>query len=78
MMLLPGLRDLPESGVGNKLALLNAVLCNCREVVFADLNLPLNLLWVSVRARPGVIVELASAIMTCLPEARLVGDGSAR
>jgi len=43
------------------------------EVVFVDLNVPLNLLWVSVRPRPGVILELFGAVKLHLPEAKLVG-----
>jgi hypothetical protein len=41
-------------------------------VVFADLNLKLNLLWVSLRPRPGAISELVAAIRLRVPEALLV------
>jgi hypothetical protein len=73
MMLIPGLRDLPAARAGEKLDLLQRVLGGFREVVFADLNVPLNLLWVSVRARPGVILEIAVSVKTYLPEALIVG-----
>jgi len=43
-------------------------------VVFADLNLRLNLLWVSVRPQPGICLELPTAILACIPEARLVAQ----
>jgi hypothetical protein len=33
----------------------------------------LNLLWVSVRPRPGVILQLFGAVKLHLPEAKLVG-----
>ena len=42
-------------------------------MVFADLNLPLNLLWVSVRQRHGVVTEVATGIREHFPAARLVG-----
>ena len=43
-----------------------------QDVVFADLNLKLNLLWVSLRPRPGAISELVAAIRLRVPEALLV------
>ena len=52
---------------------LQAVLTRFHEGVFVELNVPLNLLWVSVRARPGVILELFVAVRLQLPEAKLVG-----
>lgn len=73
MMLIPGLRDWPARRRQDALERLHGVLGAFREVVFADLNLPLNLLWVSVRAKPGIIVDLAVAIQAHVPEARLVG-----
>lgn len=73
MMLIPGLRSLSGSNFQARLAILHAVLAGHEDVVFADLNTPLNLLWVSVRARHGVIGELAAEIRFRIPEARLVG-----
>ena len=73
MVLLPGFRQRTRSEITGRLACLQAVFANFSEVVFVDLNVPLNLLWVSVRPRPGVILELFSAIQMSLPEAKLVG-----
>jgi hypothetical protein len=73
MVILPGLRDRPGHEFAASLARLQAVLANFSEVVFVDLNVPLNLLWVSVRPRPGVILELFGAMKLHLPEAKLVG-----
>ena len=72
MMLIPGLRDWPQARFDRALASMHAVLGNFREVVFADLNVPLNLLWVSVKTRPGVISEVASMLQSHVPEARIV------
>lgn len=46
-------------------------------VVFVDLNFKLNLLWVSVRPRPGICLELPLAIQARVPEARLVAQNPA-
>ncbi len=78
MMLFPGLRDLPQTQFLDRLAGMQAVLGQFREVVFVDLNVPLNLLWVSVRPRPRVILEIAGAIQFHLPEALLVGHSARR
>ena len=41
-------------------------------VVFADLNMRLNILWVTVRPIPGICLELATAVKLHIPEALLV------
>lgn len=73
MMLLPGLRNLSAAQFTSRLAVLHDLLREHEDVVFADLNTPLNLLWISVRARHGVISEIAAEIRLRIPEARLVG-----
>jgi len=73
MMLFPGLRDLPTAGLVDRTATIQAVLGGFNEVVFADLNVRLNLLWVSVRPKPGVILEIATCMKFHAPEALLVG-----
>ncbi len=44
-----------------------------RQVRFADLNLRLNLVWISVESRPGLIPELVREIRRRIPEAVLIG-----
>jgi hypothetical protein len=41
-------------------------------VVFADVNLRLNTLWVTVRPIPGICLELPAALKHRVPEALLV------
>ena len=41
-------------------------------VVFADLNLRINVLWVTVRPVPGICLELPAALKVRVPEAMLV------
>lgn len=74
MMLIPGLRDWPQARRNDCLAGLHAVLGGFSGVIFADLNLPLNLLWVSVRNTPGIILHLVAAIQARVPEAKVVGS----
>ena len=73
MMLFPGLRDLAETSLRNKVDILAEILCQYKEVVFVDLNVPLNLLWVSIQHRPGLVLELSSYVKMRIPEAKLVG-----
>lgn len=74
MMLLPGLRERPEVQLRERLTKIQTVLEQFHEVVFIDLNLRLNLLWVSVRPRPGIILAIACALQAGMPEALLVAQ----
>jgi len=73
MMLFPGLRDLAEAGLRQKVDILANILSQYKEVVFVDLNVPLNLLWVSIKHKPGLVLELSSYVKMHIPEAKLVG-----
>lgn len=73
MVLFPGLRDKPLALREAALREIHAVLCGFdHAVVFAEVNLRLNLLWVSIRPLSGVRIEIAGALQARLPEARLV------
>ena len=72
MMLIPRLRTRPPLEIERASRDIQAVLALHHDVVFADLNLKLNLLWVSLRPRPGAISELVAAIRLRVPEAVLV------
>ncbi len=72
MMLIPRLRSRPHVEIERASREIQAVLALHQDVVFADLNLKLNLLWVSLRPRQGAIGELAAAIRLRVPEAVLV------
>lgn len=72
MMLIPHLgRQSPEI-INACLQRIQAVLGHFREVVFANFNMKLNVLWVSVRNRPGITLEVATAIKLHVPQALLV------
>lgn len=73
MMIIPALRDRPPHRLHSLVHEIEAVFAYYRHaVVFADLNVRLNLLWVSVKPIPGVCLELATALKLRVPEARLV------
>lgn len=72
MMLIPRLRSRPALEIERASRDIQAVLALHQDVVFADLNLKLNLLWVSLRPRQGAISELAAAVRLRVPEAVLV------
>jgi len=75
MMIIPKLRKQPSAVIQLTVGKIERTLNNYqRYVVFADLNLKLNVLWVSVKSRPGVCLELATAINTVVPEAKLVAQ----
>jgi hypothetical protein len=40
--------------------------------VFADLNLKINVLWISMENRPGLMAELVAALRLKVPEFHLV------
>lgn len=75
MMIIPGLRRRPEAQIGRRLDAIRGVLERYREVVlFADMNLKLNVLWISVRPVHGITLEMAAAIKAKVPEALLVSS----
>lgn len=75
MMLIPKLRNKPKPQLQSVLERIQDVLeVYQHAVVFADLNLRLNVLWVSVRPIPGICLELPAAILARVPEARLVAQ----
>jgi len=72
MMLIPRLRDRPAPVVAQTTQRIVCVLHARPEVVFADLNLALNLLWISLHPRPHAIIQVATAIRAAVPEAVLI------
>jgi hypothetical protein len=72
MMLIPRLKDKPAIEIERTSGHIHSILSRHRDVVFADLNLKLNLLWVSLRPRQGAIAEICAAIRIWVPEAMLV------
>ena len=75
MIMIPKLKAASSDHQKQTLDKLNAVLHRYQEVVvFADLNLKMNLLWISVRPVKGVMLDIVSAIIESVPEAKLISD----
>jgi hypothetical protein len=75
MMIIPKLRSRPHHVLQDIIKEIQGVLSfYSNVVVFADLNLKLNLLWVTVKPVPGICLELPTAIKLRVPDALLVGQ----
>jgi len=73
MMLIPGLRDRPRPMIQEVMSQIHSALaCFSDQVVFAELNIRLNLLWVSIRPVTGLRNDIACAVQDRVPEAKLV------
>jgi len=75
MMLIPKIGRWPEIRRQQAVHELRRVISVFDErIVFADLNLELNLLWISMRPDPQGCIAVAEAIKTAIPEAVLVAS----
>lgn len=75
MMIIPGLKKQTSEKRKRTLNALASVLEYYQEVVvFADLNMKMNLLWISIKPVKGMMIEISSAIISSVPEAKLVSD----
>ena len=73
MMLFPGLVKKPPYQIQAAIEHIQSVFADFDHVVvFAELNLKLNLLWISVKPIPGIRFQIAAALRAAIPEARLV------
>lgn len=72
MILMPKLNKLSAAQLKPKMASMQAVLVNYREVVFVDLNMKLNILWVSIKPTMGLIEKITCEIQELIPEAKLI------
>ncbi len=75
MMIIPRLRSRPQHQIQETVCKIEHVLArHAGEVVFADLNLKLNVLWVIVRPTPGICWSLPVEINDAVPGALLVAQ----
>lgn len=73
MMIIPQLRNRTQAQIEERIEKIHRVLERFAHlVVFADLNLKINVLWVIVRPSPGACVDIPLAIIAAVPEALLV------
>jgi hypothetical protein len=75
MMLIPGLKHQEGRQVEAIIERIEWVLTYYQDDIrFADINLRLGILWISLRFRTGIILEIAAAVQQCVPQARLVSQ----
>ncbi len=73
MMLAPGLKKRPAHEIECLTRVIQSVLARFEAwVVFADFNLKLNVLWVSLKYRPGIMTEIVTALRAQAPMLKLV------
>jgi len=79
LMIIPRLSKKPERYVKKTLSELEKALKQFSDsVVFANLDMKLNTLWVSFKNEPGLFMEIIAAVKLSVPEALLVGDMGSR
>lgn len=76
MVLIPHLKTQQPGYIGDAQNWIASVLNQHQEVVFANMDLKLNLLWVSHRYRAGLMLEIVGAIRLHLAEAVLVAHNT--
>ncbi len=75
MVLIPGLKKKSSEKRKQIINALETVLEYYKgTVVFADLNMKMNLLWVSIKPVKGMMIEIPAAIIASVPEAKLISD----
>ncbi|MES9942574.1 MAG: hypothetical protein ABW104_13870 [Candidatus Thiodiazotropha sp. 6PLUC2] len=75
MMLIPGLKHYSDVKLVHLQKMLEEVVREFGEkIVFTDINLKLNVVWVTVLPEPGLCREVALAIRERIPEAVMVGN----
>ncbi len=75
MMVIPKLRNRPQSFIQETIRKIEDVLNRyTHDIVFVDLNLKLNVLWVIVRPKAGVCGDIPIQINRAVPEALLVAQ----
>lgn len=78
MMLIPGLRKLKTADLHQIINKIKTVLMRYEDdIILADLNLKLNVLWVTIKPHPGLSIEIAALLHHLIPEAKLVSQHSA-
>lgn len=77
MMLIPGLRSFESHRMQEIIDKLEAVLKRYEKyIILADLNLKINVLWVTLQPHIGLSTEIAALIHHDIPEAKLVSQHS--
>ena len=79
LMIIPKLKTRPEDYIKDTLANIEFALKHFKdEILFANVDMKLNTLWVSFKAVPGVYGDIVDTLRTNVPEAVIVGDTHSR
>lgn len=78
MLLIPKFKSRQLDYIERAQSSMATVLALYPEVVFANINMELNVLWVSHRYRLGLMLEIVTAIRQHVPEALLVAHNAQR
>lgn len=72
-MIILGLKRLPPHKIQDRISKIQSVLARYdQHIVFADLNLKISLLWVSVKSETRLDLDIAAEIHHLIPEAKLM------
>ena len=75
MMMIKGLKKATPEHRKKTINALTRVMAEYADtIVFADLNMKMNLLWVSIKPHKGMLIEIPAAIIRSVPEAKLISD----
>jgi hypothetical protein len=73
MLLIPGLKKQTDAVIeAHMLKIQESLKPFDNSVIYVDLNLRLNLLWISARSIPGISKTITEAIQQAIPEAKVV------
>ena len=79
LIIIPKLKTQSEQYIKDTLANIEFALKQfSNEILFANVDMKLNTLWVSFKAVPGVYVDIVSTLRANVPEAVLMGDTHSR
>ena len=79
LMIIPKLKTKPEAYIKDTLANIEFALKQFSDdVLFANVDMKLNTLWVSFRAVPGIYGDIVATLRSNVPEAVIVGDTHSR
>lgn len=79
LMIIPKLKTRPKHYIQNTLSEIEIALKYYKHLIlFANVNLKLNTLWVSFKSQPGLFTEITTSLKLHVPEAVVVGDMSSR
>ena len=75
MMIIPNLKNFEHSRINSIINKINAVLkLHEKNIVLADLNFKINVLWVTIQPHIGLTTEIAAHIHHVVPEAKLISQ----